>query len=91
MTEYSQTLTSPKSQQNIGLAFGGGSKYGVAGMSYQDIGEMRGPKLTSLKKVYFWVHFWKNKHKLDLSSSSWIIDSSKTLSIFSWIFILQTF
>jgi hypothetical protein len=53
MTEYSQTLTSPKSQQNIGLAFGGGNKYGVAGMSYQDIGEMRGPKLTSLRKVYF--------------------------------------
>ena len=53
MTEYSQTLTSPKSQQNIGLAFGGGNKYGVAGMSYQGIGEMRGPKLTSLRKVYF--------------------------------------
>lgn len=55
MTEYSHNLTSPKSQQNIGMAFGGGNKYGVAGMSYQDIGEIKGPKLSSLRKFYLWV------------------------------------
>ena len=34
------------------MAFGGRNKYGMAGMSYQDIGEIRGPKLSSLRKFY---------------------------------------
>jgi hypothetical protein len=52
MTEYSHILTSPKSQQNIGMVFGGGKKYGMAGMSYQEISEIKGPKLSSLRKFY---------------------------------------
>jgi len=39
LTDYSHTITSPKSLYGKGItAFGGSHKYGVAGMSYQHIG-----------------------------------------------------
>jgi hypothetical protein len=36
---------------NKGMVFGGGQQYGVAGMSYQHIADIRRPKIASSSKL----------------------------------------
>lgn len=36
-TEFSNIMSSPKSMINRGMAFGGGHKYGLTGLSFQQL------------------------------------------------------
>lgn len=44
-------MTSPKSINNKGMMFGGGHKYGLTGLSFQQLDSMRSAKGTSSSKM----------------------------------------
>jgi len=50
-TGFSNIMTSPKSANNRGMAFGGGHKYGLTGLSFQQLDSMRQAKGTLSSKV----------------------------------------
>lgn len=50
-TEFSNIMTSPKSMNNKGMMFGGGHKYGLTGLSFQQLDSMRSAKGTSSSKM----------------------------------------
>lgn len=83
-TGFSNIMTSPKSANNRGMAFGGGHKYGLTGLSFQQLDSMRQAKGTLSSKVILWFSKF---------ISIWVILKVRSFYAFLWsmLFFISLF